>query len=490
MVWPIIRKDWKLLRSSVIVVAIFNALEGIIAAGGGPFQDFHTRIPGILLHAYDPVALAVTALLIILIVQTDPIVALRQEWVIRPIRRRDLILSKILFVVLFVQAPIFLIEVIECLASGFPLAPSIAAPLQHSVWMLLAFDVPMLALAAITHNLRGAVGLAVAYFLGITAVVIVAQQMRTELIVQNDLWLAAGARTFWACAAGLAILAMQYYWRKTARARIVFAAMVAIWMMLELLPWRPAFAVEERLSPQPSAAGRIQLAFAPEAGLAGHPTGVGPMRDHLRLMVPSRVTGLTGAQLLIRDAVKIEVIAPHGGRIDAFTTNGAVLSASNTLAWQPAWIASGDYDRIQHEPVTIQLDYSLTLLQPSAEQRMPAAGADRWLPGVGRCATRIWDPGSVEVGCLAPGYAPFFTLFLEPHDCAKQEAGRPQTDTYGYAPFLARISGDSISRFRAEFGNVENPARRQILFRPYTVASHFTRRVTITDVRLADWRLE
>jgi hypothetical protein len=44
------------------------------------------------------VSLVATALLIVTVVQQDAIPGLTQDWLVRPIRRRDLLLSKVVFV--------------------------------------------------------------------------------------------------------------------------------------------------------------------------------------------------------------------------------------------------------------------------------------------------------------------------------------------------------------------------------------------------------
>lgn len=155
MLWHIVRKDWKLLRHAILLVAICNALVRILAFAFGPFDDIRGRALTTALSMIDPAAIIATAALIVLIAQTDPIPGLAQDWLVRPIRRRDLLLAKIVSVALFAQAPIFLFEVAECLANGFPFWPSIAAPLARSLYMFLAFDLPVLALAALTRGHTG-----------------------------------------------------------------------------------------------------------------------------------------------------------------------------------------------------------------------------------------------------------------------------------------------------------------------------------------------
>ena len=133
-----------------------------------------------------------------MVVQQDPIPGLTQDWLVRPIRRRDLLLSKVLFVALMVQGPILLTEVCQCLAAGFPLGPSLAAPLSRSVWMLLAMDLPVLAFATLTRSLAHAAGAAIAIVVGF-AIFTQATILYTNSLF-NSMWVTDAAQIAWGVA--------------------------------------------------------------------------------------------------------------------------------------------------------------------------------------------------------------------------------------------------------------------------------------------------
>src|ERR1700733_11858777 len=137
MSWHIFRKDLKLLWQMVLGVAFINLLHRAIQSGAGIFRNA-TLSPAVLLSGLlGIVSLLATGILIVMVVQEDAIPGLTQDWLVRPTPRRDLLLSKVLFVALMVQGPIFLVEVGQCLAAGFPIGPSLGAPLSRSVWMFL-----------------------------------------------------------------------------------------------------------------------------------------------------------------------------------------------------------------------------------------------------------------------------------------------------------------------------------------------------------------
>src|SRR5580698_9151475 len=150
----------------IIGVALINLLHRAIQSGAGSFRNGSMSPAVALSGLLGTVSLLATGVLIVMVVQQDSIPGLTQDWLVRPIRRRDLLLGKVLFVALAVQGPIFIIEVGQCLAAGFPIGPSLAAPLSRSLWMFLAMDLPVLAFATLTRSLAHAAGAAIAIVVG------------------------------------------------------------------------------------------------------------------------------------------------------------------------------------------------------------------------------------------------------------------------------------------------------------------------------------
>src|SRR5665213_4439917 len=165
MVWHILKKDWKLLRWMVVAVALINTAYRVLPSFVGGYENGYNRHAN-MVGLFQPVSFLATAILIALAVHQDAIPGLRQDWLIRPIARRDLLFSKLLFVVLLVRLPVFAAGIAAGLTAGVPLGPSVAASLSSNLLMLLAFDLPVLAFAAFTRNLIDIAGTAAVMFLG------------------------------------------------------------------------------------------------------------------------------------------------------------------------------------------------------------------------------------------------------------------------------------------------------------------------------------
>jgi hypothetical protein len=442
------------------------------------------------------VSLLATGVLIVMVVQQDAIPGLTQDWLVRPIRRRDLLLSKVLFVALLVQGPIFLIEVGQCLAAGFPIGPSLAAPLSRSVWMLLAMDLPVLAFATLTRSLAHAAGAAIAIVVGF-AIFTQATILYTNSLF-NSIWVTDAAQAAWGVAGVAAVLAIQYYRRRTTGARWVYGAAALVWLFVQFLPWQPVFAIEKRLSPQPAAADGVQIAFDPAFGKFHRPAGqpapisarASRVTNDVDVWAPLRVSGVSDGQMLTNDGAVVRLIGPGGTMIDLGRSGMPIPWDLRSPFHYLIFIPKDVYNHLKDQSVGLEIDYSLTLLQANSARTIPAAGGDQWIEDAGRCATRTSAGGTlVEVGCLSPGNMPCVTLSLEYNGTVQRPTQGSSGCRSDYAPYFGRINGDSISRFARELPFVGSEDAR-VVVKAYRPEAHFTRQVVIPNIRLSDWRPE
>jgi len=497
MVWHIIGKDFKLLWPIVIGVALINLLHRVILSSVGLFRNAGVPPAVVLSGMLGTVSLLATGALIVMVVQQDALPGLTQDWLVRPIRRRDLLLSKVIFAALAVQGPIFLIELGQCLTAGFPLGPSLAAPLSRSFWMFLAMDLPVLAFAVLTSSLAQAAGAGIAVVLGFALFT-----MGTQLYLKPPadlIWVTDSAQVVWGLAGVGVVLTIQYYRRKTTRARWVYGVTALVWLFVQLLPWQPAFAIEKRLLPEPAAADGVQIAFDGALGRFYRPAGqAAPLRflrstptTDVEVWAPLRVSGVSEGQMLINDTAIVSMILPGGEAIDLGPHGMPIPPDVQRPFHFLIFIPEDIYSRLKDQRVGVQIDYSLTLLRANSAQAIPASGGDRWMDDVGRCSTRTnAGQSQVELGCLAAGNMPCFTLSLEYAgmiDGPVQGAGCRS----GYAPYFGRVNGDSISRFARDFPFVGSQLKdARVVIKAYRPEAHFTRQVVIPDVRLSDWRPE
>ncbi|MFI4981978.1 MAG: hypothetical protein ACHQIO_16655, partial [Nevskiales bacterium] len=271
MAWHIFRKDCRLLWPLAAAGAGGQILVSWINHRPPPYVEQHGFLGLAILLT---VGLAVCiSLLIVLTVQQDAIPGASQDWLVRPIRRGDLLLAKLLGVLLLVHAPFVAINTVRGLSYGLPLGQSLGATLHSALLLVLIYSLPLMCVAALTRSVTEAVLSAVGLALGIAFA-------RMALLV---LW--SGFAHFPRSAEGTgvvwvwdflshillllvlaAVLLWQYFRRDTPRARVLFAGGLLLVVLVPDLPWRPAFAVQQGLAPHPDAAQALTLAFDAESG--------------------------------------------------------------------------------------------------------------------------------------------------------------------------------------------------------------------------------
>src|SRR5580693_5879415 len=233
MVRHILKKDWRLLWP---IVGALAALQGLLTGArfaAAPFLGGLPTVPMALLE------LLAAGIVITLVVHQDPIPGTRQDWLVRPIARRDLFLAKLLFVVVLVQGPWFVSDVLQGLSNGFPVAQSAGAAIACAVWVLLTLSLPVLAFAAVTATMTetflaalGVLFVVIAFLVvpsltGATRPAALTGFAWVPSLVREVLWLFAAAGA----------LVLQYRSRRTSAARAVLAGALLVGPCAAFLPW-------------------------------------------------------------------------------------------------------------------------------------------------------------------------------------------------------------------------------------------------------------
>jgi len=522
MVPHILKKDWRLLWP--IVVAL-GGLQGLLAGarfGVGPFTSLPT-VPMSLLEMLG------AAIVIALVVHQDPIPGTRQDWLVRPIRRRDLFLAKLLFVVVLVQGPWLASDLLQGLLNGFPLGQSAWAALACAAWVLLTLSLPVLAFAAVTSTLTetflaalGVLAVVIAFLIvpsltGATRPAALTGFAWVPSLVREVLWLFA--------AAGALIL--QFRSRRTSAARGLLAGALLVGPCAAFLPWRTTFHLEQVLTARSGDEAGIALAFAPGDGRfrpapgqslddVVEKPGFGPAdvaAENQRrraegartVFLPLRLSGLIPESRLLADRSEVRLTGRDGGTVYEGTGEDLDLHATSDTAavHQGIRVPGTVFGRASAEPVDVQIDYWFTVFQPNRTYALPAQGGDQRMPGIGRCATKVDVSGTrVLVQCLEPGERPSCLSVVLEH--APTRARNPEVSLCApdYSPYPGHTLPDALSRFggRLPFydpsGLVHYPvggpqlSESQVLVTAFRSTDHFSTRIVIPAVRLEQWEAQ
>jgi len=204
--------------------------------------------------------------LIVETVHNDPLPGVRQDWLVRPIRRGELLAAKVLFTILVVQTPVFAGDLMESLADGFSFGASINVAFSRSLLMLITFSLPVLALSAVT---KGLLEVLTSPILGV-AILAIARSLvvgagETQRLTETGLeWMVQTFCLLTVVELAAVVLTMQFRRRLTVPSRWVTAAGAVLVYAIMCLPWQQvAFAWQSHLSPAPGAARGVEIAFEP-----------------------------------------------------------------------------------------------------------------------------------------------------------------------------------------------------------------------------------
>ena len=521
MIWHIFRKDWKLLWKFVVGLGALHVFFATMLYQLDHGAEHHALASFMELFAMS--SLFGSAILIAAAVHLDSIPGVRQDWLVRPVRRFDLLAAKFLFAVLLVQMPVFLADLFAALASGFSFGEALKGAAARGLFWLLALVVPSLAFGSVTRNLTECVLGGLAVFIVGAGFKSLAWPLMPGGIADPTIntgigWLTEDLRLAVALSAGAAILGMQFFRRMTLVSRVATGAGVLALLCTTILPFRPVFAVEEKLSPQPGAASAVTLRFDPAVSRFHDPSGLPPAFGHnnlvrreegdMQLHIPLRITGLGDDTVLHTDYSEARAVTPDG-RVtqlalgEDFNVRVEGKSSGSQETHQGIRVRGPIFQRFKDRPVKLEIEYSLTLLHLAESHAMPALNGSARFPGLARCETKMNDAGTaMNLRCMQPAKVPSCATFFLEHT----PSGRRNPARFGcpadYAPFSGRYVPDGMRRFgvplpfRDSSGLAKYPVdgpqlpESQVVMRIYTPVEHFSRTVVVEAVRLGEWVAE
>jgi hypothetical protein len=513
MIWHIFKKDWRLLWPLVVGVALLHFASAAVLFKLGRFGEDRTLIP--LLNMLYVIAILGSGFLIAALVHQDAIPGVRQDWLVRPVKRRDLLMAKLLFLLTAVASPILVADLMEALANGFPLRQSLAAAVSRSVCLLFFLGLPLLAFASLTKNFMETIVAGVAVFFGGVTFMMLVRSPNYFLVLNSGIgWVAQSAWLAILCVGVSVILGLQYFRRKTMSAIWVAATMELLFLFAGFMPWQAAFAIQERHAPSPGASRAVAIAFEPGAGRLRRTEKINAndmdrrslsIGGSLFVQLPLRIEGIPDDSILKADLSEALLIGPDGKAQRLGVGNDLEIrneghSDGRKVVHHGIHVREDLYNRFGGQPVRLEIDYSMTLFRLDASHAIPALNGDQRMPDVGWCATRVNDAGtSVNVRCLEPGLAPTCaSAFLEHVPSGRRNPSRSACRP-NYAPYAAWDESDAMTRFGAGLpfhdpsGLAQYPidgsqlAESQVVLRIYQPLDHFTRRLVIPEIRLKDW---
>ncbi|MBS0419250.1 MAG: hypothetical protein JSR66_16190 [Proteobacteria bacterium] len=522
MIWAVLRKDWALLWPLAVLVTLIQvALEwATYQFGFFGVSPVAREIMRLLTPAWfiGVISLAVVA------VHEDTIPGVDQDWLIRPLSRTDLLLSKLLFVAVTVCGPMLVVNIVDEMALGFRFAPSFGFALYKELYLFVCLLVPAAAVAAATRNAVELVvliaGLVLLYVLCVGLSALVFGLDRCPTCDTSILWIQSLLEHFGILVGSAVVLGFQYYERRTSLSRLVLAAGVVLLVIIQL-PWNVAFAIQTWMGTPIGTAPAMLQVTAGETTVASSTAGGRSRQENAKraaqallqgdvdaaveiqqsssrnrgapvtLSFPLQVKGMGHDEFLAVDRADFALLDARGQTLYRGRRAERKSAPLNTdaagAAIQAFEMPAADYQRIRERAVSLVVDYSLTVRAVVAQHKMRATGDELRSPEIGICRSDA-DPSSSIIRCRQIGRAPncYTTTLYGPDGRHNPEVRTCGSDYRPYIPAPMNI---------ISFAGMEMPIRDSygvahydvdgsqiqdsyIVMKVYETGGHFQRRVT------------
>jgi hypothetical protein len=509
MILHIIKKDLRLLWPFVAGLTALNAITQWMRYGWSVLDNNAGWV------LFGPIAVVGWVLLVVVLVHQDVIPGTRRDWLTRPIKRRDLVAAKLLFVIGLLHAPLFVMMTIEVLAAGYSLADAIGGAFARSLSIFFVVSLPTLGVAAVSRNLIEAIIVAILAAVAAEPVAVLFDALTNEpcgaTCGSSLAWVGMVAIVVVIAVAALVVIALQYFKRgATPWARgALFVAAVAF-VLAERVSWDAAFALQRALTGAPAEPASVVLSV--DRGEAAAPLQPTAERAAIRaararllgeesapslegnavarslagttISLPLRVGGQRAGTLLWADRVELRLL-DAGGRV-VYRGEGDELEIrpDTTGVAQALFIPAHVFSAYAGTELRAELNYWLTSLEENAAATLPVAGGETQLPSGEQCVSRpLRAANAIGVSCLTINPPPpCYTVALEGGADLLVCAPRYWPDA---------LWGNLFARFDVSVPVTEG-ARVDAAVRiaTYQPRDHFTAHVVVPQLRLADWLVE
>lgn len=372
----IFRKDARHLRLEIggaLLLILILILSGVqtweqLQESGRP--DFGDDTPLTVLLPL------VWGLLIARSIQSEALPGDRHFWLTRPYSRPGLVLGKVLFIAAFVNVPLMAAQAVIILADGLPLP--MGGLLWNQALLTTIFVLPVTAIATLTRNLAQFLPAAM---LSVAVLVAILQSGPMPDLA----WVSVSLGVALLTTIGAFVIWRQYRLRRSGNTALVaLGACVASLILSASFPDQAAFAIQSKLIGTPEKQFAMKLA-PPEPKAAAK--GRTPNKYSQSVRLPISVEGTEMRNLMVQSwdlsFKTLSGVTRHGRTRVAF---------SPTLMMQDATVDREFYEAAKNAPVTVRVEYSLTLFGNAGSADVPLDGTPVVVPGMGQCGAVVqWD---------------------------------------------------------------------------------------------------
>jgi len=419
------RHLWREIAVSFALVATYGGnvpyswahpgVRGVELSFAGAF--FGAQFWARLLVVLVPLAWAFT---VIRVIQSESLVGDRQFWVTRPYDWRQLLAAKLLFILVFVNLPMFVLDLFLLSKADFTPLRYLAGLFWMQLLMTIILLLPMAALAAVTATvvqLLLTLLVIVLYLVGSSAL---EQHLPASSFTSTD-----PLPTILMIATPFAVIALQYARRRTAWARLLILGLMGALVLISVAaPYRTLI---HRQYPPPKIGEQspFQLGLGQNPGLWQR--GSIPDPKEAGIVLPLTISRADPDSILIMKGSRVELDGPNGEHWDAgwISMNSINLLPGENLFSVNFAMPRSLYDRLIDSPIELRVTLAFAYFQDANRRKFVVPNGTFSLPEAGLCSAMPIEPPTQPgftpmISCLAPMHRPtslLLTLKLAESTC-------------------------------------------------------------------------
>jgi hypothetical protein len=410
-----IRRHW---REIVLSIAILTAFAWSEPSQWMP-QRSREAVLRTLLHQWLTPMVAIGWLfLIVRVVHGESLVGDRQFWITRPYQWKKLLPAKVMFIAVFINLPLLVVQTSLLWKGGFAPARYVRGLLWMQCLWLMLLILPMTTLSAVTSGL----GQTVLVLLGVLLSVIGLAALSSAI---PDIGLPVAQRIpewfqptilLGAC---VVVILWQYAWRRTLHSRLLLA--VASGIVLVTMTLTPHRSFDPHAYPQISSGQQlpVQLTFDPAKSTAVGGAQIEKNRVYVQL--PLLVSAIERDSVVVIDGMIVEIENPGGLHWNSgWFASSLFLLPAQTHADVSLAVDKVFFDQVKSSSAKVHISFALTAFQSKETRRITVEGGEFSTPGNAWCSIY---PEISGLQCRSPLKTPFLlvTALSEESTCPLQE---------------------------------------------------------------------
>lgn len=410
-----LRRHWPEILISLAFLALFTRRELHLWKLSSEFTQFGSTsaVLFVFVGRYVPFFLVLSwTFLILRVVHGDTLVGDRQWWITKPYVWRELLLSKLFFIFVFICVPLFHVQLLLLHHAGFPILANLGRLLLMQFTLTLVVIACVFALASVTKNLAQAL-------LGIGIVIVVLiiglslDSFFTQTAGDSPIYIDQ-LETLLFFGSIIVVPIWQFARRASRNARITLAVCIGAAAALSLIPFGsrmeqtyPLLAMKDSVA---------QFTVPPIAQTSESGSGLPNFTSDLAISVPVNVSVLSPDSVVIVNRMQISLDSAEDSR----WTRGWVGE------YQQIWPGSQrlnlgyavkrkEYEKIKSKILSLHIQLALSEYQEVEPRSLILPNGTFKDTNLGICRLEVFV-GQQILECMKPFRAPAFVARFDAPD--------------------------------------------------------------------------